>query len=62
MCIRDRFYIPKWSPNNFIFPNNEKTIEQNRLWRLYSNNFRQNSQSNNSNIMTQLSLLDTKQF
>jgi len=47
-----------YSPNTFIFPNNEKTVEQNRLWRLYSNNFRQNSQSNNSNIITQLSLLD----
>ena len=48
-----------FSPNNFIFHNNnERTIEQNRLWRLYSNNFRQNSQSNNTNILTQLSLLD----
>jgi hypothetical protein len=49
-----------FSPNNFIFPNNEKTIEQNRLWRLYSNNFRQNSYSNNSNIITQMSLLNSE--
>jgi hypothetical protein len=51
-----------FTPNTFIFPNNEKTIEQNRLWRLYSNNFRQNSQSNNSNIITQMSLLNSEQF
>jgi hypothetical protein len=51
-----------FSPNNFIFPNNEKTIEQNRLWRLYSNNFRQSSHSNNSNIITQMSLLNSEQF
>lgn len=40
-----------------ILPSIEKTIEQNRLWRLYSNNFRQNTAANVSNIATQMTLL-----
>jgi hypothetical protein len=43
--------------NSIILPTFERTIEQNRLWRLYSNNFRQNSSMNHSNLATQLSLL-----
>lgn len=42
--------------NSIILPSFEKTIEQNRLWRLYSNNFRQNTSLNTSNLLTQLSL------
>lgn len=34
----------------------EKTVEQNRLWRLYSNNYRVNSVANNDNILKQLAL------
>jgi hemerythrin-like domain-containing protein len=40
-----------------ILPSIEKTIEQNRLWRLYSNNFRQNTAANVSNLATQMTLL-----
>jgi len=40
-----------------ILPSLEKTIEQNRLWRLYSNNFRQNTAANVSNLATQMTLL-----
>jgi hypothetical protein len=40
-----------------ILPSIEKTIEQNRLWRLYSNNFRQNTAANISNLATQMTLL-----
>jgi hypothetical protein len=43
--------------NSIILPSFEKTVEQNRLWRLYSNNFRQNTSMNQSNLATQLSLL-----
>jgi hypothetical protein len=43
--------------NALILPSFEKTIEQNRLWRLYSNNFRQNSAANTSNLATQMTLL-----
>lgn len=43
--------------NSFLLPSFEKTIEQNRLWRLYSNNFRQNSAANTSNLATQMTLL-----
>jgi len=43
--------------NAFLLPSFEKTIEQNRLWRLYSNNFRQNSAANTSNLATQMTLL-----
>ena len=39
-----------------ILPSFEKTIEQNRLWRLYSNNFRQNAVANTSNLATQMTL------
>ena len=46
--------------NSIILPSFEKTVEQNRLWRLYSNNFRQNSSTNHSNLATQLSLLQNK--
>jgi hypothetical protein len=31
-------------------------LEYNRLWRIYSNNFRQNVTQNSSNILTQLAL------
>lgn len=43
--------------NSIILPSFEKTVEQNRLWRLYSNNFRQNTSLNTSNLLTQLSLI-----
>jgi hypothetical protein len=43
--------------NSIILPSFERTVEQNRLWRLYSNNFRQNTSMNHSNLATQLSLL-----
>jgi len=46
----------KMSNNSILIPSFQKTVEQNRLWRLYSNNFRQNTSSNTQNIMTQLSL------
>ena len=46
----------KMSNNSILLPSFEKTIEQNRLWRLYSNNFRQNVSTNTQNIVTQLSL------
>jgi hypothetical protein len=46
----------KMSNNSILLPSFEKTIEQNRLWRLYSNNFRQNVSTNTQNIITQLSL------
>ena len=46
----------KISNNSIMFPSFERTVEQNRLWRLYSNNFRQNMSSNGQNIITQLSL------
>lgn len=46
----------KISNNSFVLPTFQKTIEQNRLWRLYSNNFRQNTSLNTQNIITQLSL------
>jgi methionine synthase II (cobalamin-independent) len=46
----------KIKANSIILPSFEKTIEQNRLWRLYSNNFRQNTSLNTSNILTQLAL------
>lgn len=49
----------KMSNNSILLPSFEKTVEQNRLWRLYSNNFRQNTSINTHNILTQLSL--TKQ-
>ena len=42
--------------NALILPSYEKTVEQNRLWRLYSNHYRQNTTLNNANILTQLSL------
>lgn len=42
--------------NALILPSYEKTVEQNRLWRLYSNHYRQNTTQNNTNILTQLSL------
>jgi len=41
---------------SLLIPSYEKTLEQNRIWRLYSNNFRQNITSNCGNILTQLSL------
>lgn len=51
----------KMSNSSIMIPSFEKTVEQNRLWRLYSNNFRQNISSNTQNIITQLSLsLDNK--
>ena len=43
--------------NSIILPSFEKTVEQNRLWRLYSNNFRQNTSLNTSNLLTQFSLI-----
>ena len=46
----------KISNNSFQLPTFQKTVEQNRLWRLYSNNFRQNISTNTQNIITQLSL------
>jgi hypothetical protein len=46
----------KMTNNSILLPSFEKTVEQNRLWRLYSNNFRQNTSINNNNIITQLSL------
>ena len=39
--------------NSILLPSFEKTIEQNRLWRLYSNNFRQNTSVNTTNILSQ---------
>jgi len=38
----------------------ENTIAQNRIWRLYSNNFHQNMFFKNSNLLTQFSLLDSR--
>lgn len=46
----------KITTGSIFLPSFEKTIEQNRLWRLYSNNYRQNVAKNNQNILTQLSL------
>ena len=46
----------KMSNNSILLPSFQKTVEQNRLWRLYSNNFRQNTSINTQNIITQLSL------
>lgn len=46
----------KMSNNSILLPSFQKTVEQNRLWRLYSNNFRQNTSVNTQNIVTQLSL------
>ena len=43
--------------NSIILPSFERTVEQNRLWRLYSNNFRQNTSMNHSNLATQIALL-----
>lgn len=37
----------------------ENTIAQNRIWRLYSNNFHQNLLFKNSNLLTQFSLLQS---
>ena len=37
----------------------ENTIAQNRIWRLYSNNFHQNLFFKNSNLLTQFSLLQS---
>ena len=48
--------ITNLSANSIIIPSYERTLEQNRLWRLYSNHFRQNVVANSTNIMTQLSL------
>ena len=45
--------------NALILPSYEKTLEQNRLWRLYSNHFRQNTSANQTNILTQLSLTNS---
>jgi len=46
--------------NALILPSYEKTVEQNRLWRLYSNHYRQNTILNNANILTQLALTSKK--
>jgi hypothetical protein len=48
------------SNNSILLPSFQKTVEQNRLWRLYSNNFRQNTSINSQNIITQLSLSNYK--
>jgi hypothetical protein len=37
-----------------LAPSMQQTIEQNRLWRLYSNNFRTNSVANQTNLATQM--------
>ena len=37
-----------------LAPSMQQTIEQNRLWRLYSNNFRTNSIANQTNLATQM--------
>jgi hypothetical protein len=50
----------KMSNNSILLPSFQKTVEQNRLWRLYSNNFRQNTSINSQNIITQLSLSNYK--
>ena len=50
----------KMSNNSILLPSFQKTVEQNRLWRLYSNNFRQNTSINTQNIITQLSLSNTE--
>lgn len=39
-----------------VVPSTKKTLEQNRLWRLYANNFRQNNSANSTNLGTQMSL------
>ena len=46
--------------NSILLPSFEKTIEQNRLWRLYSNNFRQNTSVNTTNILSQFAHANNK--